>query len=69
MTIKNAYRLTFLTGVIVFVIQNIYFGWNETAQSGMERVLDAVSWGLMVYGGFSAWMASVTEEVIKNNDV
>jgi hypothetical protein len=69
MTIKNGYRITFLAGVLVYLVQNIYFGWNDTAQSGAERVLDTVSWGLIVYGGLSAWMASVTEEVIRNKDV
>lgn len=44
------YNIIFWLGVAVFVLENTYFGWNVTAQSGWERVWDAVTTFLLFIG-------------------
>ena len=54
------YKGVMIFGILVFVLSNIYFGWNKEAQSGAEKVCDFI-WNVSFFGGLFWWM--VTEAV------
>lgn len=62
------YKLAFGIGAVIFLVSNVYFGWNTTAQSGAERVFDLLAGGFLYYGfiGMVAHQAAcaVRDEVL-----
>lgn len=62
--VKNTYaRQLAMLGLLLWIAENIYFGWNAHPQSGLERLADFVSLFLMVVFGFQY---AVEEQVKKN---
>lgn len=45
-----------ISAIVLFVLQNIYFGFNETAQSGAEHVADNVTMILALWGFLSMFL-------------
>lgn len=60
---RPEYMVILLIGFTVHILSNAYFGWNETAQSGAERVWDYIWMGLVSFGGFGVCVRSLIEEV------
>jgi hypothetical protein len=50
----NKYKGTILIGIgwALWIIETAYFGWNNTPQSGAEKILDTMSWFFILYGLF-----------------
>lgn len=46
---KN-YTALALFGFVLWIAETDYFGWNATAQSTAESILDTISWLLIVWG-------------------
>lgn len=44
------YRGLVLFGFIFWITETAFFGWNETAQSGLERIADTISWTAIIWG-------------------
>ena len=44
------YNLLVLFGLILWLSETAFFGWNETPQSGLEAMLDSISWLFIVWG-------------------
>lgn len=65
---RSEYLILFVSGILVFVLSNIYFGWNETAQSGAERVFDFIWHVLVVLGGFGVAVRSLIEEAFLDTE-
>lgn len=42
----------FLVGFTLWILENMFFGWNQTAQSNAETVLDLLSAVLIFWGVF-----------------
>ena len=61
---KISYDHIFWAGLILWLLETAYFGWNETAQSGAERVLDIVSAGLVLYGVVGIIARGAAEKVL-----
>jgi len=47
---ENTYNLVLWAGVVLWLLETAYFGWNMTAQSGAERVLDIIVTAMIFYG-------------------
>lgn len=47
---KNSYKFMVAIGFIIWFAETAYFGWNETAQSAAERILDMLSLILIYWG-------------------
>lgn len=47
---KEKYTKLLWGGLTFWMLETAYFGWNMTAQSGAERVLDIVT-GAMIFSG------------------
>lgn len=45
-----------IVSIAVFIAQNVYFGFNETPQSGAEKVADIVTMILTVWGFASMFL-------------
>lgn len=66
---RYEYDIMFYTGLLVFFLSNVYFGWNETAKSGAERVFDVIWVSLMIIGGFSMMARSIAVEVFSDMEI
>ena len=66
MPIKQIYRLILSLGLILWILETAYFGWNMTAQSGAERVFDIITSIAVLVGGVGSLAISVTEEYLKS---
>ena len=60
------YGKVLLAGFFFWVMENVYFGWNATAQSGAERLADVISLGLVWYGLIGSIALNATKEVFKS---
>ena len=58
--IKNSYKLMSAIGFIIWIAETAYFGWNETAQSAAERILDTLSLVLIFWGIFGDIATNLT---------
>lgn len=49
---KNStyYRLLVLVGIILWLAETAYFGWNDRPQSNAEKFLDTLSWIFIIWG-------------------
>lgn len=61
----NSYWYMVGTGALLFFLSNTYYGWNETAQSGGERVWDIIWNSLIIFGFFGVIARSVAVEVFE----
>lgn len=61
------YDLFFIGGVIFWIMQNIYFGWNATPQSGAERICDFISSISIAYGLLFGIAQDVSIAVLKRS--
>lgn len=55
--------LIFLAGLTLWAIETYHFGFNMTAQSGKEHLLDIVASALMIYGFVGESAKSLTKSV------
>ena len=44
------YTLLATIGFTLWLTETAYFGWNETAQSTPESILDTIAWLFIVWG-------------------
>jgi len=63
---KYLYDLISVTGLIIWVGVNWYFGWNEEAASAGEKFIDSLAQALMLYGFFNSVVRGVKTEVTVN---
>lgn len=59
----NKYDYFLLAGLALWLAETWAFGWNETAQSVPEKMLDAVSLFLVLYGFIGGVAAAVKTEI------
>jgi hypothetical protein len=58
------YDTIFWIGVILYLLENTYFGWHATAQSGAERVCDFITTGFLLYGLIGSIAKRAAREII-----
>lgn len=46
----NRYTYILLIGLSVWIIETIYFGFNREPESGLEAMLDTLSWVFIIWG-------------------
>lgn len=61
------YGLLALAGITLWVIENIYFGWNKTPQSGLEGFCDLLAAILMFWGVVGDITSNLT--IVKRTDI
>jgi len=61
----NTYAILFWSGVLLWVLENDYFGWNLVAQSGAERLCDTISGALMIVGLIGSIATKAAEGYLK----
>lgn len=68
---KHGYKLLAFAGFVLWISETAYFGWNMTAQSGMEKMLDQVALIMMGYGisGDIAKQVKIHRHITKNYEV
>lgn len=44
------HRTLVLLGLIIWISETVYFGFNDTPQSGWEKILDFVSFLMIIWG-------------------
>jgi len=47
---RKPYAVLAIFGFCLWVLETTYFGFNKTAQSGAESMLDTISWLLIIWG-------------------
>lgn len=47
---RTYYVMLVLVGLTVWITETAYFGFNEKPQSGVEKILDTVSWLFIFWG-------------------
>lgn len=65
MKTRKKFNLILWTGVLIWVSENVYFGWNMVAQSNAERLADFVSNGLMFYGLIGSMVTSIVFGILE----
>ena len=69
---KHFYKIAVIVGLILWIAETAYFGWNRTPGSPIEGVLDVVSFLLMFWGTLGDIATNLTikkETTIKANTV
>ena len=56
----NKYVIIAIAGLMLWLLENSYFGWNVTAQSGAEKFFDAVSFILIFWGVIGDILSGMT---------
>lgn len=46
----NTFDIAFWIGLILWLAETAYFGWNASSENMTERVLDIICGGLIFYG-------------------
>lgn len=54
------YTVIVIIGLVLWIGETWYFGWNEHAESPVERILDTVSWLLVIWGVVADILTNVT---------
>lgn len=57
----NRFEYAILVGLLLWLAETWYFGWNATAQSDAERALDILSGSIMLYGFFGSLMVTAVK--------
>lgn len=65
MNTRTFYNCIFWAGLAIWILENVYFGWNATAQSGLERLTDFVSNVAMYVGVVGSIAIDVVDRRIK----
>jgi len=47
---KFKYLYIIALGIVLWILETALFGWNTTAQSAPEMILDVLSWLLIIWG-------------------
>ena len=61
----NKYELLMFSGWIIWFIESWVFGWNDEACCALERVLDIISWFMIVYGAIGSIGFSIGTDTAK----
>jgi len=48
--INREYIILVIVGFTLWVLETAYFGWNEKPINEIEKILDVVSWVLIIWG-------------------
>lgn len=65
---KSTYNILFFLGFVLWILENTYFGWNATAQSGAERLVDMVCSVLLYVGVTGSIAVSAVERYLDDID-
>lgn len=61
---KHFYAIMVLAGLVLWVSETAYFGFNKHAASPAESMLDTISWFLIVWGSIGNVLSGI--EIHKN---
>ncbi len=64
---KYFYDIIGFVGLLIWVGGTWYFGWNDKAITGVEKMTDAVGTILIGYGFLNSFVRGVKTEVVINN--
>jgi len=62
----NVYRTLLFFGMAVFLLSNVYFGWNKTAQSNAEKLFDFIWQVSLFIGSFGYSVTLIIRDEIDN---
>lgn len=54
------YSVLLIAGVILWIGETWFFGWNSEPQSTAEKMLDFISQGMIIYGGLGSILNGLT---------
>jgi len=63
------YKVLAIAGVILWVSETAYFGWNKTAQSSMENMLDVISHIMIFWGIVGDITQNLTIQKINKTEI
>ena len=59
----NKYDYFFTAGLILWLLETAYFGWNEEAESVAEEMLNAISLALVGFGAIGSIVKAAKSDV------
>lgn len=63
------YQKMLIVAVILFVAENMFFGWNKTAQSQPEEWADAIVAVLFFFGVMGSIVVEAVHEAVKRMNI
>ena len=66
---KYKYATLALAGFTIWMLETAYFGYNRTAQSGIEHILDTISWIFIIWGVLGDILTNLKIEKTTHYDI
>ena len=63
---KSFYNFLFWIGIVLWILENTYFGWHATSQSGAESVCDLIVSVLMMLGVIGSISIGAVERYLEH---
>lgn len=57
----NVFFIVWLVGLVLWIAETAFFGFNATPQSEYEKLADGVAWAMMVFGGLGAFVVAAVK--------
>lgn len=60
------HRALVIIGLLLWIAETAYFGWNKTPVNGIERMADTIAWLFILWGLFGDITSNIKIEKSEN---